>query len=246
MGLVPHELLFLVLAFAAELLGAASGVSSSTLFVPLARILESVQVTLALTAFLHVFGNAVRLVLFFREINWRLAIKFGAPALVLTGIGAQFSDRFSGATSSILLGLFLIIISILFLFSDTNKFFNGRWLPYVGGSVSGFLTGFLGSGGSLRALALAKFGLNPFAFLATSTLIDFGGDLLRLVVYIKKDFLNNEHLFYIPFLLVIAVVANILARTWLERIQTKLFNQIVLVLVFVMGCASVVIGFLSS
>ncbi len=96
-----HELYFVLLAFVSELVGTLSGVSSSTLFVPMAKLLESVPVVLALTASLHVLGNSTRTVLYWKNIDWRIAIKFGVPSLIMTGIGAQYSDLFSERTYSI-------------------------------------------------------------------------------------------------------------------------------------------------
>ena len=84
-----HEIYFIVLAFFSELIGTLSGVSSSTLFVPLGNLFESFQITLALTATLHVLGNSVRTVMYWKNINWPLTLKFGLPSVLFTGIGAR-------------------------------------------------------------------------------------------------------------------------------------------------------------
>ena len=102
-----HEVLFLILAFVSELVGTASGVSSSTLFIPLAMLLETAQVTLVLTAILHVIGNLVRAFIFRRTADWSLAIKFGVPSICFAAIGAQYSDYFSGRFYSMALGFYI-------------------------------------------------------------------------------------------------------------------------------------------
>lgn len=237
-----HEFYFVILAFFSEVIGTLSGVSSSTIFVPLAQLLEPVQVTLALTASLHVLGNLVRSVLYRKNINWQLTLKFGIVSILFTGFGAQYSNFFSQNVYSITLGLFLTCISSYFLFFKNQHLFNGKWLPYIGGAISGLLTGLLGSGGAVRSLALSTFNLNPLAFIATSTLIDFGGDILRLVIYLKKGYLNPEHYFYIPILAVVALSANWLAKLWIKRVKQETFQKIVLVGVFVMGVISLLTG----
>lgn len=240
-----HEIYFLILAFLSELIGAASGVSSSTLFIPMARLLESFQVTLALTAALHILGNLYRAIAYRKEINWSLTFKFGVPAILCTGFAAQYSDILSEQTYSILLGLFLVSISTYLLFFNSRKIFDGVWMPYLGGALSGLLTGFLGSGGAVRSMALTGFALTPAAFIATSTLIDFGGDILRFIVYIKKGYLNSEHYFYIPILAIVVFIANAIAKRWVQKIPKDKFKKIVLVFVLVIGLFSIVTGILN-
>lgn len=241
-----HEIYFILLAFISEIVGTLSGVSSSTIFVPIGVLLESLQITLVLTASLHVLGNSTRLLLYYKDINWPLTLKFGVPSILLTGLGARYSDYFTTAIFSILLGSLLIILSLIFLTQAESTFFRGRFIPYLGGSLSGFLTGLLGSGGAVRSLALAGFDLTPLAFTATSTLIDLGGDIFRLKVYLSKGYLDQDHYFYIPILMVAAFSANLLARRWLEKIPREKFKKIVLTFVLITGVISLGTGLIQT
>lgn len=233
-----HEIYFILLAFFSELIGTLSGVSSSTIFVPMGRLFESAQITLVLTATLHVLGNSTRAVLFWRHIDWNLVFRFGGPAILMTAVGAYFSDLFPGHFDSILLGIFLISFSLFMLKYPDTQIFSGKYLPFLGGALSGFLTGMIGSGGAVRSLALTFFQLNPLTFVATSTLIDFGGDIVRLFIYIQKGYFNREHWFYIPFLMLVALFANLLAKKWMHRIPQRSFQKIVLIFVCIMGFVS--------
>lgn len=239
-----HKIFFIVLAFLSELIGTLSGVSSSSLFVPLGVFFESIQVTLFLTACLHVIGNSTRIFLYWKDINWNLTLKFGVPSIILAGIGAQYSDRIPKDYFSIVLGLFLISTSILFWKVDKGQFFANKWSSFVGGGLSGLLTGALGSGGAIRSLALSTFKLSPFSFTATSTVIDLGGDILRLKVYFDKGYSDKDHYFYIPILMIVAVVANWLAKMWLAKIDKEKFRKIVLSFVFMTGIVSILISVL--
>lgn len=235
-----HEVIFLLLAFFSELIGTVSGVSSSTLFVPLAVLFESVKVALVLTAVLHVVSNTTRTFMYWKNIDWSLALKFGIPSIIMSGIGAKYSDLLSKDVFSVVLGVFLMSFSaaMLFFSGAAAALSKMRWLSYGAGALSGFLTGLLGSGGAIRALALTTFPLGPLAFTATSTLIDFGGDLLRLWIYLKNDYLDSGHYFYLPFLTLVAFGANLLAKRWLLRIKREAFRKVVLILVFVIGLFS--------
>jgi uncharacterized protein len=237
-----HEIYFIVLAFFSELIGSLSGVSSSTLFVPLATLFESFQVTLALTAIIHVMGNSTRTFLYWKEVNWDLTFRFGIPSIIFTAVGAEFSSFLSPKIYSICLGIVLMILSGYLLRNNEKNLFQGFFLPYVAGALSGLLTGMVGSGGAVRSAALVTFGLSPTAFLATSTLIDFGGDIIRLFVYLKKNYLNSDHYFYIPILLISTLSANLLAKKYLARISQEKFKKLVLLFVFFMGLVTIFIN----
>lgn len=241
-----NEFYFIAIAFISELVGSISGVSTSALFVPLALLVEPLKITLALTAVLHVFGNSVRTIYYRKEINWILTFKFGLPAILFSGLGAEYSDFLPKSIHSIILGLFLTSLSIYFLFINKNEVFSGRWIPYIGGAVSGLLTGLLGSGGAVRTLALTTFNLSPVAFVATSTLIDFGGDIVRLFIYLKKGYLTADHYFYIPILMAVVVIANWLGKKVLRKISTQHFRRAVLYFVLAMGLSSLITGGLNG
>jgi len=241
-----HEFLFLALAFFSEIIGTASGVSSSSIFVPLAKLLETVQTTLVLTAVLHVAGNTVRAFIFGRDTNWILVFKFGVPSLFFTALGAQYSDYFSSQIFSFVLGIFLVAMASFLLIKKVDFAFKGKWLPYAGGALSGLLTGLLGSGGAIRSLAMAGFQLNPVAFVATSTVIDFSGDVLRLMIYLKKGYLTDDHQFYIPLLIVIAILANIALEKWIRNLHSDQFKKIILAFVFCLGWVSIISSFIKN
>ena len=203
-----HEIFFIALAFFSELFGTLSGVSSSSLFVPLGVFFESIQVTLFLTSCLHVLGNSYRMYIYWKNIDWKLTAKFGLVSILMSGIGAQISDSIPKSYFSLILGIFLISISILFWKEKRSDVFQSKWSSYIAGGLSGFLTGALGSGGAVRSLALSSFKLTPFSFTATSTVIDLGGDLLRLNVYLSKGYADQEHLFYLPIFIIVVFISN--------------------------------------
>jgi uncharacterized membrane protein YfcA len=99
---------------------------------------------------------------------------------------------------------------------------------YTGGVISGFLAGLIGTGGAIRGITLAAFGLEKDVFIATSALIDLGVDSSRAVVYILQGYFLQEHLILIPFLVVIAVVGSYLGKRILAYIPEKYFHYVVL------------------
>lgn len=99
---------------------------------------------------------------------------------------------------------------------------------YTGGMISGFMAGLIGTGGAIRGVTLAAFGLEKDIFIATSALIDLGVDTSRAVVYILQGYFQQEHIVFIPFLIVIAILGSYLSKKVLGYLPEKYFHYVVL------------------
>ncbi len=220
--------LFFLLALLAEIIGTISGFGSSILFVPLATIFIDFKLVLGITAVFHVFSNLSKIVLFKKGINKEIAIKLGIPAVLFVVLGAYLTQVIP--LKEIELSMNLIILGLtLFLISGAGKKIQQtNFNLYTGGVISGFLAGLIGTGGAIRGLTLAAFGLEKDVFIATSALIDLGVDSSRAVVYILQGYFLGEHLILIPFLVVIAVMGSYLGKRILAYLPEKYFHYVVL------------------
>lgn len=99
---------------------------------------------------------------------------------------------------------------------------------YTGGVISGFMAGLIGTGGAIRGITLAAFGLEKDIFIATSALIDLGVDTSRAVVYILQGYFQQEHIVFIPFLIIIAISGSYLGKKVLVYLPEKYFHYVVL------------------
>jgi uncharacterized membrane protein YfcA len=234
-----HEVALLAAAFASELLGTIGGFGSSTFFVPLANLFESVPLVLAITAVLHVFGNTAKLILFRRSIDRRLLLSFGVPAAVTTAIGAALTDKIATGALELTLGLLLVTLSTVFLAVPGLRMPTSERAVLSASAMSGFFTGFVGTGGAIRGMTLAAFHIEKNVFVATSAAIDLPGDLLRGAIYLQKGYLDRAHLFYVPLLLLVAYGGTKLGRRLLHRFSERTFRTLVLSLILAMGLLTV-------
>lgn len=235
-----HDLYLVLIAAGSELLGTISGFGSSTFFLPLAVRIENFNFVLILTALLHIFGNVSKLYLFRKSLDFKIFVKFAVPSLILSGFGAFLSRFFSFEKFKIILGLMIVALSILLYFK--KKVFarmNMVTAQYTVGA-SGFLTGLLGTGGVLRGIALASLGLEKSVFVALSSGIDLGGDILRACIYMYNGYFDWSHWFYIPMLIAAGYVGSFLGQRLLNRMSQEQFEKIVLVFVLLSGLLLVV------
>jgi uncharacterized protein len=241
----PHDLFFfLLIAIVAEVLGTLGGFGSSLFFVSLAQLLFDMQTVLALTGLLHIFSNTTKIILFRRTLDWRLVMLLGIPSIVFAIAGAFLATEVDLGYAKLILGLFLILFSAWFFFRPNFKLTPNVSNSLVGGTVAGFLAGFIGTGGAIRGLVLASFQLEKSLLIGTSAAIDFGVDLTRTVVYLDHDFLKREQFVYIPLLISASFAGSYLGKRWVEKISQDAFKKVLLGLVALMGLL-LVVGYLS-
>ncbi len=230
-----HDLALVFSAFVSEILGTLSGFGSSTFFVPIALQFESFQLVLALTALLHCFGNLFKMFLFRKDFLWAHFFQLAIPSVLMTGVGALMTVTFNTDLMTQILGAFLILFSIYSLFIKKRALLLPKWLAIFFSALSGFLTGFVGTGGALRGLALSAMQLPKNSFVALSSSIDIGGDFLRAFIYVKNGFMDWNQWYYLPLLALAAFAGASLGKKILNKINQNLFEKIVAIFILLSG-----------
>lgn len=232
---MANGFLFLLLALLSEVVGTVGGFGSSVFFVPLAGFFFDFKTVLGLTGLLHVFSNIAKLVLFRQHIQWSLIWKIGIPSVLLVIGGAWLSNQVEFVYAELLLGVFCIFFAILFLWKPDLRLKANNANAITGGGIAGFLAGFIGTGGAIRAVTLTSFGLEKNVFIATSAAIDFGVDLSRSVVYVQQGYVQGQYWWYLPGLILIAFVGSYIGKKLLNSVSQDLFRKIVLVFILLTG-----------
>jgi uncharacterized protein len=223
--------LFIMLAFVAEVIGTISGFGSSILFVPIASLFFDFKTVLGITAIFHVFSNLSKLALFRKGIDKNVALKLGVPAVIFVIIGAMLTDFIPIKSIELIMCIILIVLSLYLIFNQDKQLEKTDQNLYVGGVISGFLAGLIGTGGAIRGLTLAAFSLPKDIYIATSALIDFGVDLSRAVVYTSKGYFTKEYLVLIPFLIGVSIAGSYVGKLILKRMSQESFKYLVLVII---------------
>ncbi len=223
--------IFFILALIAEIVGTISGFGSSILFVPLASLVLDFKVVLGITSVFHVFSNLSKIYLFRTGIDKKIAIKLGIPAILFVTIGAWLTNYIPQREIEMGMNIILFILAIYLLTGHHKRLKKTTNNLYLGGTLSGFLAGLIGTGGAIRGITLAAFNLEKDAFIATSALIDMGVDLSRAGVYIASGYFQLQYIKLIPFLIVISLIGSYVGKRILHFIPEKAFQYIVLGLI---------------
>ncbi len=231
--------LFLLLALLAEIVGTIGGFGSSVFFVPIGNFYFDFQSVLGLTALFHLSSNLSKIVLFKNGLDKKLILTIGIPSVVFVVIGGLLSKIFNTVVLEYVLGFFLVCFSLLFIIRKTLSFSPSSKNAVLGGTLSGFSAGLLGTGGAIRGLTMASFNLEKSVFVATSAFIDFMIDISRSVVYYRNGYIHYHDLKYVPFLLVIGLLGTYLGKKLLAYIPQKNFRTISLGLILLIGMVTI-------
>jgi uncharacterized membrane protein YfcA len=228
---MDNLLLFFTLALIAEIIGTVSGFGSSILFIPMAAMFFDFKIVLGITAVFHVFSNVFKIILFRKGVDRYVLLYLGIPAVISVVIGAMLTAYIPVKIIEMAMSVVVLAIAVYMIFNQRMSFRKSNTNLIVGGTVSGFLAGLVGTGGAIRGLTLAAFELEKNAFVATSAIIDLGVDTSRAGIYIWNGYFQSEHIKLIPMLIVIALVGSYIGKLILAKTSNEFFRYTVLFVV---------------
>lgn len=237
---VDYIIYFALLAFIAEILGTVGGFGSSLFFVPIAGYFLDFHSVLGITALFHLTSNISKIALFRNGFDKKLLLTVGIPAVLFVIVGAYFSKMFESSFLEIGLAIFLIVLSAIFLYFKNLQLKPNLTNSLIGGALSGFMAGLLGTGGAIRGLTLSAFKLKMELFIATSAMIDLAIDSSRSVVYFFNGYLHRHDMYLIPILFVVSLAGTFVGKRILTKMSEQQFRMIVLFLILGTGISSLV------
>ncbi len=230
---------FTLLSLFAEILGTVGGFGSSMFFVPIAGFFLDFQSVLGVTALFHLSSNISKIAIFRKGFDKKLVFTIGIPAVIFVIVGAYLTKFFDTKFLEILLGIFLITISLLLLI--LKKTLNPTLFNSLsGGAISGVTAGLLGTGGAVRGLVLAAFDLPKEVFIATSAIIDLGIDLSRSVVYFSNGYIHKHDLYLVAILIVVSFAGTFFGKKILNYFTQQQFKYTMLFLILIIGIITLV------
>jgi len=229
---------FVLLALLAEIIGTIGGFGSSLLFVPIASYFFDFHSVLGITALYHLSSNISKIYFFRKGYDKKLILYIGIPAVVFVAIGAYLSKYLNADILEILLAIFLILISLLFILKENITLKPTHSNSIIGGTFSGLLAGLLGTGGAIRGLTLAAYNLKPEIFIATSAIIDLGIDLSSSIIYGVYGYMHKDDMYLISILFIVSIIGTYIGKKIVLKIPEKKFKKIVLFLILTTGIST--------
>ena len=239
---ITEYLILALLSFFAGGLTLFTGFGLSTILLPVFVIFFPVAIAVPSTAIVHFLNNFYKLFIYFKQINIKILLRFGLPALLASIIGAFLLQKLSSNERNleIILGILIILISFMEMFPAIRNLKIGiKWAP-LGGVISGFFGGLSGHQGLFRSAFLVKSGLSKNSFIATGVGIAVLVDITRLSVYGSTIFTTSiisSNDFWLPVIIstTSALFGVSLATDLVKKMTIDVIRNMVFGLIFISG-----------
>lgn len=222
------SLVILATIFLSELLGTIVVFGSSAFYMPVAINFMTKNQSLGLLSFFQVIGNTIKFLLTYKKIDWKVFLYFGIPSLLMVFIGSKLTVYVNGNTFKMLLGTVLLTLVTLEFFKQ-YRIPKNPLTEIIGGTISGFVSGLIGTGGAIRGYFIFNFHLSKEVLIATYFAIDYSGDFLRMIVYYTNGFFDSKVISLIPLAIIASLLGNVIGLKILKYIPVKIFNKGLLV-----------------
>ena len=230
-----------------------TGFGLGTILTPVFAIFFPIDIAIALTGIVHLLNNIFKLGLVGKEVNKKVALKFGVPAIIFAFIGAELMIRLSDLQPlfsyylfntelfiypiKIIVAILMIVFAMMEIIPALKNIqFDANKL-YIGGALSGFFGGLSGHQGAFRSAFLLKAGLSKEAFIATGVTIACLVDFTRLSVYFSRFFSAgiSDNISYIIFATLSAFVGAYFGKKLLKKITLNSLQIMVSGLIIILA-----------
>lgn len=164
-------------------------------------------------------GDLVAIWFYRRSVDWRLIGRLMLPVGIGLGIGAFFLTRVDDLVLRRTIGILLLGLLLLRLWSNRLPT-NGTAMAAGYGGLAGFTTMVANAGGAAMSLYLLAAKYDKWRFLGTGAWFFFAVNLVKLPISVGLGIVRSETV-----LLWLTVVPVVLLGTWLGRVVIKRVDQ---------------------
>ncbi len=223
-------ILIAALTIAGSAVGTMTGFGTSTIMIPVLVLYYPFDETLLFVGIIHWFGNLWKILLFRRGLRWKLILGFGIPGILGSYLGASLVPSVDKELLRRLLGGIMAVYVAFVLYKGSFKIKESMRAQVTGGTLSGFLAGIFGIGGSVRGMFLTAFDLPKGVYICTAGAIAIFIDTTRLIKYVVDGSrLNSFTLWSMPIFIAASLVGAHIAKRVVDRIPQKYFRTFIAV-----------------
>jgi uncharacterized membrane protein YfcA len=231
-------LIIIVAAFIGYIISTIGGGGGSLLLVPVLSFILGSRAVAPVLSVGELLSRPVRLVIFWKDINWDIA-KYNIPGSVLGAVlGAYIFANIRLEWLQIIVGLFLISTVFQYRFGEKQRSFPVRaWYFLPLGFLVAMLAALIGATGPLFNPFYLNYGAEKEEMIGTKTINSFVGGLFRIGTYSLFGVLPREMWGYGIAIGIAAGIGSYIGKRILGRMESKTFRRIVILVMVVSGVA---------
>jgi hypothetical protein len=191
------------------MVSASAGLGGSLILVPTLALVVGTKEGVALAALLLATNNVVKVIAYRRTLPFRKTL--GVVVLVAVGafIGARLlvSAPVEAVTVAVIVSFALALVAERFELSRLRRV-GGPLLAFGSGATSGFS----GTSGPLKGMALRQLGLDRAHFVGAASLVSLIGDVTKAAVFTDAGLLGPDSLLLVVLAAPLMVIATFSGR----------------------------------
>ncbi|MFH1050098.1 MAG: sulfite exporter TauE/SafE family protein [bacterium] len=231
-------IILILMAFLASIISGVAGFGGALLLLPVLSSIIDIQSAIAILTICQIFGNCSRVAFGFKDLEWKPILIFLLGAIPLCILGSLFMVKSDTGLIKVIVGSFLIIFALSKRFFLKDKVINHK-LFFVGGSVTGFLSGLVGSAGPLGAAFFLTLNLSAVSYIASEAFTALSIHIVKMIVYGNFLILSGKVLIYGLLLGITMIAGTWIARKIAEKLPKIVFMIIVEILLIILGISMI-------
>ena len=218
--------ILIVVGLAAGLLSGSVGFGGGMILLPVITYFYGVEVAVPVSTIAQMLSNLSKVVMGWKEIDWRAVGMFLLLAVPFTALGAFGFAKVPKGPMTIVLCSFLIVFAVMKL---TGK----MRLPHrpstmvVGGGVTGLVNGLLGISGPLSSAVFLTLELAPVSYIASEATTAAVMHIVKAIVYGKLNLMSDSIFLSGCGIGCAMMLGNFIAMRFIRNVNKKLYRKVV-------------------
>lgn len=208
------------ITFSGFTLSACAGLGGSLIIVPAMILAFGTKQGIAIAALLLAYNNV------FKVVAYRNTIPFKPSLLIilLTIVGAWIGATVMLRADDVYIDI-IVISMMLWVFWSEFSFPNilNRVSSSLLAFLSGCTSGFSGTSGPLKGLAIRKLNLEPLYFVGAASMVSLAGDMTKALVFTSANIFSTDRWLMIATCMAISPIAVYTGKLINRRLGTRLF-----------------------
>ena len=218
--------ILIVVGLAAGLLSGSVGFGGGMILLPVITYFYGVEVAVPVSTIAQMLSNLSRVVMGWKEIDWRAVGMFLFLAVPFTALGAFGFAKVPKGPMTIVLCSFLIVFAVM-------KLMGKMRLPHrpstmvVGGGVTGLVNGLLGISGPLSSAVFLTLELAPVSYIASEATTAAVMHIVKAIVYGKLNLMSDSIFLSGCGIGCAMILGNFIAMRFIRNVNKKLYQKVV-------------------
>lgn len=213
----------IIIAFLAFTVSACVGLGGSLLLVPGMALIYGTKQGIAIAAVLLAFNNVGKLIAYRKTVPFRAV----GTVVILTMIGAGIGASAMLAIPEVIVEIVVITVILSTLITEyVSLKVLRRISSHLLAFMSGCTSGFSGTSGPLKGVALRNYDFTKLYFVGAASAVSFAGDVVKAGIYYTGSLLSSTSWIFIVSCMAVSPIAVLCGRKINRRLGERLFSAL--------------------